>query len=199
MFSDILRDHHSPIDKKVINVEISNMLDKCANIWLGADWHLYKSKDGVPFRNPNADKMIQNQISMVGKNDAFIFLGDFQNDEVKDSNGLYDDIKNLSGNVKIMVRGNNDIFQDDFYMNAGFNIVCDRFIYRDIIFTHPPIEYEQFQGAKKNFHGHIHFSKAYCVNYYNHADAFTPANDCKPIRLEAMERKLRSGFYSPDI
>ncbi len=201
MFNDLIS-KASTIEEKAkeidTNAKIKKLLDDGNRIWLGADWHLWKFKDEQVYRNPNSDEILKNYSEMVNPDDVFIFLGDLQHDEVNVNkcSGLANDLAELPGH-KILVKGNNDVLGDDFYYDNGFDNVCDKFTYNNIIFTHAPIEREDFNGASKNFHGHIHFSKAYCVGYHNHADMYTPAHDNRPILMEDAIRKLKYGFYKP--
>jgi murein DD-endopeptidase MepM/ murein hydrolase activator NlpD/calcineurin-like phosphoesterase family protein/uridine kinase len=179
-----------------INNQIRDLLDDAPNIYLGSDWHLYKFKNGIENRNPNADIYIQNQINTVKDNDVYIYLGDFAYDEFNNKEALKNDLINLKGK-KILVMGNNDRLSEKFYISCGFDIVVkDYFIYRSIIFTHKPVE--DFKGAKINVHGHIHFERKYWeVPFISHIDAFTGAYDNKPVLLTTLLSNLKNGTYKP--
>lgn len=59
---------------------------------------------------------------------------------------------------KILVRGNHDGKSDAWYMERGFDLVCESFVNtyfgKKIIFTHIPVR--KTDAFDFNFHGHLH-------------------------------------------
>lgn len=61
---------------------------------------------------------------------------------------------------KILVRGNHDNKSDSWYIERGFDFVCDSFqatyFGKRIMFTHAPRRWELSGGVEMNIHGHMH-------------------------------------------
>lgn len=135
--------------------EINRLLDSTSRIWLGSDWHLWNIGN---YENDFKNQIIDNQIKTVRPNDVFIYLGDMAHrlSEQKDLGKLLKNtIKRLNGK-KIMVLGNHDIFDADFYRGAGFLHVNDGFVWKDLAFTHVPINVSRLRRVNFNIHGHTH-------------------------------------------
>lgn len=120
--------------------------------------------------------------TMVGPDDYVIHLGDVMW-------GGDTHMKELKGH-KILVRGNHDHQNTSFYINRGFDFVCDSFtLYYgglDIVFTHQPLIFHEHE---LNIHGHIHNSAAvetpcqlYCICLEN--------NGYKPELLDTIVSKF---------
>lgn len=148
-------------------------------IWLATDWHLWKydKKTSSIYKNKNFDTTIEMYKKMVKDGDVVIYLGDLVDDEFQDKEELRTLIQSLPG-TKILVKGNNDLFDDDFYRSCGFVYVCYKFAWNDILFSHMPVE----NDYNLNCHGHIHGGMMYWIKYTNQVDVYT--DDGSPIPLE---------------
>lgn len=163
--------------------EISEMIDETLKnkhkVWLGSDWHLWHrtgSKGSKTCKKrDNFDEIIKN-ISNVEEDDMLIFLGDLVDGEFSDKENIKKVIKGLPPKNKVFIRGNNDLFDASFYKSLGFKYVTYKFVWHNILFSHPPLEHDY----SMNIHGHIHFNykdnnkrKAqYWVPYNNHICVF---------------------------
>lgn len=161
--------------------EISKLIDDTLKsghkIWLGSDWHLWIKDRNNPRKcnkRINFDQII-NEVNKADPDDLLIFMGDLVDGEFKNKEELKATIKDIGPKNKIMVRGNNDLFDTNFYRSCGFKYVVYRFIWNDIVFSHPPIEHNH----KMNIHGHLHFNykdrkrkQSYWVPYNNHVCVF---------------------------
>lgn len=134
-------------------------LDSATNIWISTDWHLLKNKKkkGLEYLNDNADSYIDNQVKTVGPDDAFIFLGDLTDDGIINRQYLDRNIQRLSGKYKIMIIGNNDLWDFNYYYNLGFDLVTHYLVWRNFIFTHKPNT--NIPESMINIHGHYHGKK----------------------------------------
>lgn len=162
-----------------INDLLTHTINNGHHIWLSTDWHLWRfDKDNKCIvKNPNFDAIIScHYADVVNKNDVFIYLGDLVDDEFADKDALRDAISNLKG-IKILVKGNNDIFDDDFYKSCGFTYVTYKFMWEGILFSHMPIENEY----RLNCHGHLHGKMEYWINYTNQVDVYTADN--RPVDI----------------
>jgi calcineurin-like phosphoesterase family protein len=101
------------------------------------------------------EKMINKWNATVQPNDIVIHLGDFalhkESDKVKET------CNQLKGR-KVLVRGNHDRKSISWYLNNGFDFVCDSFVIGRIIFTHRPMRKQDLilSNFDFNIHGHLH-------------------------------------------
>ena len=73
----------------------------------------------------------------------------------------------------------------------GFKTVTDKFIWKNIVFTHMPAKISLNQI---NIHGHLHEELIYInVDCQNHANIWD--REMKPIRLRDVLERLKSGYY----
>ncbi len=151
-------------------------------------------------------EVIKMHNSFVGKNSPFLFLGDLHEMEIRESKDiaeLYNLVKSLNGNPKIMVKGNNDSFHGvDFYQKLGFQYVSEEPIVLDslkIIFSHEPkdmVDKGLFNSGWINIHGHIHESKTmYNIPSEGHINVGFMANENKIFRLSEYLLRYDEGKY----
>lgn len=173
--------------------ELFDILENSNNIWVSADWHLNNPRR-ISSKCPLKISNRYNEV--VAKDDVFIFLGDLVDSEYSmGKDYIKDYIKKLNG-TKIMVLGNNDVLGDKFYKECGFKYIVSNFIWRDILFTHMPVN---TGGNYINVHGHIHGSKMYFnIPYIDQKDAHVDSNDFYPYNLINLLREPNKGcsFYS---
>lgn len=145
------------------------------NIWIATDWHLWNTEydDGRhQFKSiTRLGQLADEYTSVIGSNDLFIHLGDLCDPSNTRPENLKSIIQSIPG-TKILCRGNHDTEPDSYYLDAGFNYVCDILKIHDIIFSHKPINITPDQI---NIHGHLHTRKlstldgryinAYDINY----------------------------------
>ena len=123
-------------DSYKISKLIKSTLDAGHNVYLGTDWHLWrfdKNKRKI-FKRSDFDKIISAYKSTVTDDDLFIYMGDLIDGEcesVKDQ--LSELLQSLPG-TKVIVRGNNDLFPDEYYIQSGFKIITPKFIWYIFLF-----------------------------------------------------------------
>ncbi len=98
------------------------------------------------------NKLIDNWNRVVGNDDIVYHLGDVGNlpfDELSKK------IKSLNGK-KILIRGNHDTEDKDFYLRCGFTEVIDgpMFYNKNVILSHEPVPVNNDYFI--NVHGHLH-------------------------------------------
>jgi len=86
----------------------------------------------------------------VTENDLVLHLGDVIWDKQLELKGILD---SLPGR-KILVKGNHDKRSDNWYMNNGFSFSCDNLVYKNILFSHLPMNIPE--GIELNIFGHWH-------------------------------------------
>ena len=194
-----------PDEAKANNIEkvIDNTIRSRHKVYLMTDWHLWKRVEkGKPKCNPRpgSDKILKTVNGTLRKDDLLIYLGDLVDGEFVDKASLKLLLKTIPGR-KILVRGNNDLFDAAFYKSCGFDYVVDSFVWHDIIFSHVPLKHKH----KMNIHGHLHGYRTYWVPYNNHIDvSAAPELDGrnKPVELKdvisAQKRYARTIKEQPE-
>lgn len=132
-------------------------------IYLISDMHLFH-QNMVPYCGRPVDhteQLIRNWNNIVTPDDLVIHLGDIIFGLNKEEN-LTRVMNRLMGR-KISVRGNHDPKSWKWYMEAGFDFVCDSFVYGKFAFSHCPLtplpKQANFNWKKEVeicFHGHFH-------------------------------------------
>jgi calcineurin-like phosphoesterase family protein len=120
--------------------------------WLITDTHFNHEKIKALAGRPDnyQDLIIKNWCAVVATEDIVIHLGDVIFSRQSE---LSEIIMKLPGR-KILVRGNHDHEKNHWYIERGFDFVCDSFTWRDILFTHIPVKIPD--GIRLNVHGHFH-------------------------------------------
>jgi len=171
------------------------------NVYLATDWHLWKRiAKNQPACKKRADfHTVINAIeSTLKMGDLLIYLGDLVDGEFQDKASLKNQLQEIVCK-KVLVRGNNDLFDDAFYHSCGFSHVVDAFKWHGILFSHMP----QRHDCELNIHGHIHTSPkdankkpnaegcshptaSYWVPYKNHIDVAWLGGRTKPVELSEV-------------
>lgn len=125
---------------------------KPPRIFIIADTHFNHDKQ-LEFGRPTnfTELIIKNWQKTVRECDTVFHLGDVifsRPSELKD-------IMNRLPGRKILVRGNHDKEQIEWYMSRGFAFACDAFEYEDTVFTHVPLT-QIPKYLNRNIHGHLH-------------------------------------------
>lgn len=128
------------------------------NIWLITDTHFGHDKMVEYCGRPvdHSERILKN-LAMVRPGDTLIHLGDFciGNDE----NWARQFVQATPGVHRILVRGNHDRKSDNWYLNNGFDFVCqafrNKYFGKNLLFTHIPQE-NIFETIDHNIHGHFH-------------------------------------------
>lgn len=186
--SNSLKHPHTLHSKEIAKL-INDTLRRNHDVWVCSDWHLWiRDEKGKPkcHKSSYFDKVFSNYKDTVKDQDLVIYLGDLTDGELEDEtsfNELRDTIKSLPGN-KIMVRGNNDLKDANFYKSCGFKYVVQAFVWSNVLFTHIPIE----NAFDLNIHGHLHGYKTYWVPYTNQIDVGAFEGRKKPVDLLKLLR-----------
>jgi calcineurin-like phosphoesterase family protein len=128
--------------------------------WVITDTHLYHFNI-IKYENRPLDfneRIITNWQALVGPEDLIYHLGDVI---FKRQGTLGLILASLPGR-KIMIRGNHDMNNSDWYVRKGFESVWKYFITDDgIVLSHEPVNIEELEikhgcDLKYNVHGHFH-------------------------------------------
>lgn len=195
---EYFKNNNFDIEDPVINQypEIDKLLTNAPRIWLNTDWHLWIMDDekNEIVKNDDFDNIIKFHNAFVGPEDVFIFLGDLIDDEMDDKELIKNTLRPLNGK-KILVLGNNDIFEEEFYFECGFLFVVKAFKWGNLTFSHQPIK--NFKDDGVNIHGHLHKDVYYDGTYGNHADIYTRDTHFRPVQLGDVVRGYMDGKYAP--
>jgi calcineurin-like phosphoesterase family protein len=132
---------------------------------------------------------------MIAGQDVVIHLGDVINDRPGE---LSDIMAKIPGRSKILVRGNHDKKNDTWYLNKGFDFVCDKIVMGNAILSHIPVPIPENMGIDWNIHGHFHDNpldhcfdcEPYLKEYYGpkHKRYALEYNNYEPVLLEDWVR-----------
>lgn len=138
-------------------------------IFVIGDTHFYHKKlEEVEKRPIDAtEQIITNWNKLVRDDDLVIHLGDVIFGLEK--NTKLPVIMSMLKGKKILCRGNHDSYPEskwgdwDWFMDRGFDFVCDYFVYKNMAFSHSPLTPlpRQGLGAQEeavtlNIHAHFH-------------------------------------------
>ena len=196
-----LKDAEQHPDKRNIAKLIDETREKGNTVWLCTDWHLWKRvtrNQPICNKRKDFDKVIKSVEFTVKLNDLLINLGDLVDGEFQDKDSLRNQMREIVCK-KVLVRGNNDLFDQEFYRSCGFLYIVDSFKWHDILFSHMPQEHD----CELNVHGHIHSKPPtktgvgvnsegnsrqpqYWVHYNNHIDVAWLGGRVKPVELSEV-------------
>ena len=146
-------------------------------------------------RSGDWEEQIWNGLNNLTENDLLIHLGDIC---IGDDASVHESLSKLKCR-KILVKGNHDNKSTNWYLNNGWDFVCNGieliFQGRYIHFTHRPA---RPQGNNTwNIHGHthgnMHRSEEY-LDFYSkeyHIDISPELVGYKPIRLETLMKNYK--------
>jgi len=172
-----------------VNEDINILVNKydLDNIYITSDWHLFKDKE------ENIKEFIEKQSKLL-KGKLLIYLGDLGHRDNTSREKLI--IQRIMSSIntceKILVLGNHDSENYQYYYNCGFKYICNSFIFGDILFTHHPESIKDNKNIRINIHGHIHDDYVYGdCEIENHINVFN--KERIPLKLSNIldnEKKL---------
>ena len=203
----------SIINKKPIETDndtdsVISLLDSTSydHIYCTSDWHMFKNHYKKEKNLVNTKDIIKWCKENIGPNDIFMYLGDlcYRWAGKKDNDKVKEIIKSLPGK-KILILGNHDIVPGpEFYGDCGFDYVFEKLEYKNIIFTHRPIDMGTYNDNYINIHGHIHDIKEYHttdgkknINVYPYFYNNHPAK--LSYLLDNKEKLTKDNFYKWNV
>ena len=124
-------------------------------IWITTDTHFGHDKMQEYCGRPDGfEYLILKYQSYLSFGDLLIHLGDFC---IGNDKNWHDKFMARTPSKKILIRGNHDRKSDSWYLNNGWDFVCEQFrntyFGKDILFSHCP---KPDIGYDINIHGHFH-------------------------------------------
>lgn len=157
------------------------------NIYITSDWHIFKNHYTKEKNHVNTSEIISWCKENIKDDNVFLYLGDMSyrwiND--KDKEEVKKIFKSLPG-IKILVIGNHDEFSDGGdYEDYGFKYAVKDIYYKNIIFSHRPIDMSDKPGML-NIHGHKHHkdTEYHNMNSDANVNVYPSFHNNKPITLD---------------
>lgn len=154
------------------------------NVWVGTDLHLwsYENDRRHDFRSKkNLEELKHNYTTDIKPGDLFIYLGDLCDPGAADIDQLKDIISAIPGH-KVMCRGNHDTETDAFYLDLGFDEICDVALVHSIALSHKPVN---IAPDMINVHGHLHTEEISTLDY-RYINAYDPKHRDHPFLLDEL-------------
>ena len=157
-------------------------------IWIITDTHWNHDKIKVYENRPDDynELITANWKATVKPTDTVIHLGDVIFNRRYELEGI---LKSLPG-LKMLTVGNHDrrTGTNSWFLRMGFNYVCKSHTYKNILFSHKPLDLAEYSGVDFNVHGHFHRNSHNPVDYpyydeSRHVKVSIEENDYKPVRL----------------
>ena len=155
-------------------------------IWLTTDTHFgHEKMIKLCGRPRDFDGLILKGLKEVPRDAILIHLGDFciGSDELWHQAFM---AATKQCKRRILVRGNHDHKSTSWYLDHGWDWVCDRILLEcfgvNILFSHAPVVELQPLGIDLNIHGHLH-------NTGHHPDANRIAMKSKLLAIENTDYK----------
>lgn len=171
-------------DKSI--VELLDSVDP-KHIYLSSDWHISKNHYTHEKNAVNTSEIVSWCKEHIKDDDIFMYLGDMSyrwvNDE--DKAKVKEIFKSLPG-IKILVIGNHDEFSDGGnYEEYGFKYAVKEIHYKNIIFSHRPIDMCDKPGYL-NIHGHKHHKDTdyHSMDGSANVNVYPSFHNNKPITLD---------------
>ncbi len=165
-----------------------------SEIFFIADTHFgedaIRRYENRPFKNTKEmdSVIIENWNKCVKYDDSVFVLGDFG------ANKYESNILNQLNGKKYLVKGNHDVYSNDYYRNSGFAEVYDKIIILDgfWILSHEPI-YVTENMPYANIFGHIHNSPLYKNYSKQHYCVSVERILYTPISFNNIKTKIMEG------
>ena len=191
-------------------IELLNNTD-LDRIFLTSDWHIFKNRYKKEANLVNTQNIIKWCKDNIKEDDIFMYLGDisYRWTKGKDKTEVESIMSSLPGK-KILIIGNHDKFtgKEDYYTGCGFDYAFDELRWKDLIFTHKPIDMHTVPDIfTLNIHGHMHNERKYnTTDGSQNINVYPLFFDNKPVTLkyvlshkeELMKDNERSNWVNMD-
>lgn len=171
-----------------ISALIKKALSSGHKVYLCCDWHLWRCTDKKKrtiVERSDINTIVNKYNNIVTDDDVVLYMGDLIDGECEKKEALGKILDSLKG-IKILVRGNNDLFDDDYYLSHGFKYVTPKFIYDNILFSHIP----QKHNNRMNIHAHLHGYASYWLPYHEMIDVAFCDGRKEPVELGTVIKSL---------
>lgn len=132
------------------------------------------------------EALIQNWNELITKADEVYVLGDFG------ASGSETEILGRLNGIKYLVKGNHDIYSNEYYRQAGFAEVydCPILLEKFWILSHEPL-YVNENMPYANLFGHVHNSPLFKDYSSQHFCVSVERTAYAPISFEQIKKKMQ--------
>ena len=140
--------------------EIHELLDNTdpKHIYLSGDWHFFQTHYKKERNYVNTQEIVSWCKQNFKEDDVFIYQGDisFRYANEEDQKKSQEIMASIPG-IKVLILGNHDLMLgQDYFKACGFHYVFEKIEWKNIVFTHRPINMDLMPEDFINIHAHMH-------------------------------------------
>ena len=187
--------------------DLQSLLDNTdsKHIYFTSDWHLLKNRYKSERNYVNCQDIVTWCRQNIKDDDIFMYLGDISYRWI-DEKGKEESMKIMASlpGIKVLIAGNHDrMLGDDYLRGCGFKYIFDEYTWRNLVFTHRPINMSLYPEDYWNIHGHIHKWKKYnTTDGKKNINVYPYWFDNKPVTLDYLlkhkEELVKDNEYNPN-
>ena len=187
--------------------DLQSLLDNTdpKHIYFTSDWHLLKNRYKSERNYVNCQQIVTWCRQNIKDDDIFIYLGDISYRWI-DEKGKEESMKIMASlpGIKVLIAGNHDrMLGDDYLRGCGFKYIFDEYTWKNLVFTHRPINMSLYPDDYWNIHGHIHKWKKYnTTDGKKNINVYPYWFDNKPVTLDYLlkhkEELVKDNEYNPN-
>ena len=187
--------------------DLQSLLDNTdpKHIYFTSDWHLLKNRYKSERNYVNCQEIVAWCRQNIKDDDIFIYLGDISYRWI-DKKGEEESMKIMASlpGIKVLIAGNHDrMLGDDYLRSCGFKYIFDEYTWKNLVFTHRPINMSLYTEDYWNIHGHIHKWKKYnTTDGKKNINVYPYWFDNKPVTLDYLlkhkEELVKDNEYNPN-
>ena len=187
--------------------DLQSLLDNTdpKHIYFTSDWHLLKNRYKSERNYVNCQEIVAWCRQNIKDDDIFIYLGDISYRWI-DKKGEEESMKIMASlpGIKVLIAGNHDrMLGDDYLRSCGFKYIFDEYTWKNLVFTHRPINMSLYPEDYWNIHGHIHKWKKYnTTDGKKNINVYPYWFNNKPVALDYLlkhkEELVKDNEYNPN-
>lgn len=189
------------------DTDLRTLLDNTdpKHIYFTSDWHLLKNRYKNERNYVNCQEIITWCRQNIKDDDIFMYLGDISYRWI-DEKGEEESMKIMASlpGIKVLIAGNHDrMLGDDYLHGCGFKYIFDEYTWKNLVFTHRPINMSLYPDDYWNIHGHIHKWKKYnTTDGKKNINVYPYWFDNKPVTLDYLlkhkEELVKDNEWNPN-
>ena len=187
--------------------DLQTLLDNTdpKHIYFTSDWHLLKNRYKNERNYVNCQEIVTWCRQNIKDDDIFMYLGDISYRWI-DEKGEEESMKIMASlpGIKVLIAGNHDrMLGDDYLHGCGFKYIFDEYTWKNLVFTHRPINMSLYPDDYWNIHGHIHKWKKYnTTDGKKNINVYPYWFDNKPVTLDYLlkhkEELVKDNEWNPN-
>ena len=195
------------VDTLKPDTDLQTLLDNTdpKHIYFTSDWHLLKNRYKNERNYVNCQEIVTWCRQNIKDDDIFMYLGDISYRWI-DEKGEEESMKIMASlpGIKVLIAGNHDrMLGDDYLHGCGFKYIFDEYTWKNLVFTHRPINMSLYPDDYWNIHGHIHKWKKYnTTDGKKNINVYPYWFDNKPVTLDYLlkhkEELVKDNEWNPN-